>query len=78
MGSRGAQGEVMQEGRPSSAAGGKQGLTAMAKAAALSQLVIFMRQTSPSFHPTTNLAEGGTRGVGTRGTQASLGASREG
>lgn len=44
MGSRGAQGEVMQEGRPSSAAGGKQGVHAMAKAAALSQLVIFMRR----------------------------------
>lgn len=38
------QGEVMQEGRPSSAAGGKQGVHAMARAAVLSQLIIFMRQ----------------------------------
>lgn len=48
MGSRAAQGAWQrrggQDGRPSSAAEGKQGVHAMAKAAALSQLVIFMRQ----------------------------------
>lgn len=85
MGSRAAQGAWQrrggQDGRPSSAAEGKQGVHAMAKAAALSQLVIFMRQQhlllSTQQQISQKAVHGGASPTRGRGTPASLGASRE-